>query len=104
MAVAFDPDDLLTIVEYEALDDYQRNDYDRAHLLHDIGRVRGSGYLREKELDNAPFRTLLIEWSNAIELGAPSPAIAHTYLIGRYIAVEYDRNPQKYGGPPPVLA
>ncbi len=72
MAVAFGTDDRLGIEEYEAPDDGRRNDSDRAHRRHDLGRGRGGDSLREKEIDHVPFRRILTEWSDATQRSSDS--------------------------------
>lgn len=100
----FDPERLLTITEYDALTPKEQDDYDRAHMLHDLREIEGG----EKEietyhLETADIDEVVISWNNLTELGAVNVGVARTWLRGSYIVEEAEQDPESWpGGPPPV--
>lgn len=104
MGVTFDPDALITITQYEEMTPQERDDYDRAHMLHDL-RTTDSGRkeIETYGLENAEIDEVVVSWNNEMEVGAVNVEVARTWLIGRYITEEAEQNPDDWpGGPPPV--
>ena len=100
----FDPKAIITITEYEAMSPRERDAYDRAHMLHAIAESDGGKQvIAEYDLETADLDFVSAAFSNAIQLGAASPRIARTWLIGGYHERDAEVNPGDWpGGPPPV--
>lgn len=99
----FDPQSLIPIREYDRLSPKEQDAYDRAHMLHVIRTEGDASVVARYGLETAPIDEVAAAYSNAIDLGALSPAVARNWLIGHYTTRDAELHPEDWpGGPVPV--
>lgn len=101
--VTFDPKAIITFRVYERMSPRDREAYDRAHMLHVIRKEGDGETISEYDLENAPIDEVAAAYSNAISLGAASPGVARTHLVGRYYLQDFEQHPEDWpDGPVPI--
>ena len=101
--VTFDPKAIVTFRVYERLSPRDREAGDRAPLLPVIRKEGDGETISEYDLENAPIDKVAAANGNAVSLGAASPGVARTHLIGRYSLQDFEQHPEDWpDGPVPI--